>query len=123
MGGSKLRYTGTAFETNTFRQKAIVYLESLFLGLLDDLERSTRILNDREIEKGSNKSKGGKPVLVERKRKLDDNDENGSEDEDEGDEESVDEHPSRMKSSQVGIELRLKNRTTGSAFFVFWVQS
>jgi len=50
---------------------------------------------------------------VERKRKLDDNDENGSEDEDEGDEESVDEHPSKMKAGQVGIELRLKNRTTG----------
>ena len=85
----------------------------MFLGLLDDLERSTRILNDREIEKGSNKSKGVKTVLVERKRKLDDNDENGSEDEDEGDEESVDEHPSKMKAGQVGIELRLKNRTTG----------
>ena len=93
------------------RQKATKYLEGLFLGLLDDLERSTRILNDREIEKGSNKSKGGKPLLVERKRKLDDAD--GSADEDEGDEESVDEYPSRMKSSQVGIELRLKNRTTG----------
>lgn len=95
------------------RQKATKFLEGLFLGLLDDLERSTRILNDREIEKGSNRSKGGKPLLVERKRRLDDNDENGSGDEDEGDEESVDEHSSRMKAGQVGIELQLKNRTTG----------
>lgn len=95
------------------RQKATKYLEGLFLGLLDDLERSTRILNDREIEKGSNKNKGGKPLLMEKKRKLDNNDENGSEDEDEKDEKSVDEHPSRVEAGQVGIELRLKNRTTG----------
>jgi len=114
MGGSKLRYTGTAFETNTFRQKAIVYLESLFLGLLDDLERSTRILNDREIEKGSNKSKGGKPVLVERKRKLDDDDGSADvEDEDGNNTGSDDEQSTRMKAGYVGIEMRLKNRTTG----------
>lgn len=100
-------------KADLYRQKATKYLEGLFLGLLDDLERPTRILNDREIEKGSNKNKGGKPLLMEKKRKLDNNDENGSGDEDEGDEESVDEYPSRMKSSQVGIELRLKNRTTG----------
>ena len=99
------------------REKATRYLEGLFLGLLDDLERSTRILNDREIEKGSHKSKGGKTIVIERKRKSDDDDGTGSGDEDEGDEESVDEHPSRMKAGQVDIELRSTNRTTGSVFF------
>jgi hypothetical protein len=101
------------------RQKAIKYLEGLFLGLLEDLERSSRILNDREIEKGSGsgKGKGGKTVLVERKRKLDDEDGNTSTDDDgdRNEDGSTDEQISRAKIGQVGIELRLKNRTTGSA--------
>jgi hypothetical protein len=102
------------------RKQAIEYLEGLFLGLLDDLERSSRILNDREIEKssGSGKNKSQRTAVVERKRKLDEGDRNGDgsadEDGDSGNE-IGDEQVSRAKIGQVGIKLRLKNRTTGSA--------
>jgi hypothetical protein len=84
---------------------------------LDDIERSTRILNDREIEKGSGsgKGKGGKTVMVERKRKLSHDDGSDPTDDDGNGDESEDGQSSRTKSGQVGIELRLKNRTTGSA--------
>jgi hypothetical protein len=76
-------------------------LENLFLGLLGDMERSTRVLNDREIERGIgkkiSKSTGSIPKI--RKRRLEDGDEDGSgddEDEEEGE-----------------MSLKLKNRTTG----------
>jgi hypothetical protein len=71
------------------------------------MERSTRILNDREIE-GKHKSKSQKGTG--RKRRLDDGEE-GSDDE-----EKSDEGTGRMTGNgngQVGITLRLKSRTTG----------
>jgi hypothetical protein len=70
------------------------------------MERSTRILNDREIE-GKHKSKSQKGTG--RKRRLDDGDD-GSDDE----VEKSDEEVRRVNGNgQVGITLRLKSRTTG----------
>ena len=87
------------------RQRAISYLEGLFLKLLKDMARSNKILNDREIEgKHKSRQKG-----TGRKRRLDD--EEGSDDDD------VEEHTEGNKrvigAEQVGITLRLKSRTTG----------
>jgi hypothetical protein len=70
------------------------------------MERSTRTLNDREIE-GKHKSRQKGTGM---KRRLDD--EEGSEDE----AEKSDEGTGRMTGNwngQVGISLRLKSRTTG----------
>jgi hypothetical protein len=71
------------------------------------MDRSNKILNDREIE-GKNKCKSQK-VEVGRKRRLDDGEE-GSDAELEEDGEGT----GRMVGSgRVGITLRLKSRTTG----------
>jgi hypothetical protein len=99
-------YFGYVIESWWNRQRAISYLEGLFLGLLRDMERSTRILNDREIE-GKHKSRIQKGTG--RKRSLDDG-EDGSDDEpgeDGGGTRRV------IGGEQVGITLRLKSRTTG----------
>jgi hypothetical protein len=82
-------------------------LEGFFLGLLRDMDRSTRILNDREIE-GKHKSRIQKGTG--RKRRLDDGEEGSDDDE------KSDEGTGRMTGNgngQVGITLRLKSRTTG----------
>jgi len=87
------------------RQRAITYLEGLFLNLLKDMERSNKILNDREIEgKHKSRQKG-----TGKKRRLDDGEE--------GSDDDVEEHTEGSKrvigGEQVGISLRLKSRTTG----------
>jgi hypothetical protein len=70
------------------------------------MERSTRILNDREIEvKHKSRQKG-----TGRKRRLDDGEE-GSDDEEKSDEGSG--RITGNGNGQVGITLRLKSRTTG----------
>lgn len=75
------------------RQKAITYLESMFLGFLDDLVESTATLNERQM---LGRKKGRRS-----KRKLDDEG-SGSQD------------PSSQESERkVGVEMRLKNRSTG----------
>lgn len=71
------------------------------------MERSTRILNDREIE-GKHKSRIQKGTG--QKRRLDDGEEGSDDDE------KSDEGTGRMTGNgngQVGITLRLKSRTTG----------
>jgi hypothetical protein len=71
------------------------------------MDRSTRILNDREIE-GKHKSRIQKGTG--RKRRLDDGEEGSDDDE------KSDEGTGRMTGNgngQVGITLRLKSRTTG----------
>lgn len=88
------------------RQRAISYLEGLFLNLLKDMERSARILNDREIE-GKHKSRIQKGTG--RKRRLDD----GEEGSDEEAEENTEGTNRVNGKGQVGITLRLKSRTTG----------
>jgi len=97
------------------RQRAIVYLENLFLGLLKDMERSTRILNDREIERGigNRKMKTTKSIPRGRKRRLNDTDDEGDGSPDEGDDEKQKCGERAMNNERVGMTLRLKSRTTG----------
>ena len=97
------------------RQRAIVYLENLFLGLLKDLERSTRILNDREIERGVGNKKFKTTTSIQRvrKRRLNDTDDEGDGSPDEGDDEKQKCGERAMNNERVGMTLRLKSRTTG----------
>ena len=97
------------------RQRAIVYLENLFLGLLKDMERSTRILNDREIERGTGnkKLKTITSIPTVRKRRLNDTDEEGDGSTDEGHDQDQKCGERVIGNERVGISLRLKSRTTG----------
>lgn len=89
----------------------------MFLQLLEDIVRSTKILNEREIS-GSKARKKDTRRPERGKRKLEGEEEDQDMEEEEGESEprvsSGLDGGMSCKKVDVGIELRLKNRTTGS---------
>jgi hypothetical protein len=105
-------------QADVFRQKAITFLENMFLRLVDDIVRSAKIKNEREMSGGSTKRKGNGNGVGRGKRKLEgDDDDDDDEDEGEGDDGDPERDTRKggggTRKNEAGIELRLKNRTTG----------
>jgi hypothetical protein len=88
------------------RQKAIRFLEGLFLGLVKDIERSTKLMNDLEIEGRSKGKRNGSGRGAKGKKRKAESDYSG-EDED------VEEVSERREHGKIGMEIRLKNRING----------